>query len=315
MGDDQPTELLRPMEEVEEYCKAHGVQIHNRKLGCHPVWPETVPNARGRFVKRFLQYLHRARVTGKNFVLVTHGDAVASTLTVMPPMEAKLVNQVSFCGFFVAASSDLRAPAETADTDEDTLLPTSSSSPNKLHDPQGWHMLLHGIKVGKVEEPRPFRFLRWSRKTGFDEQRMMKLLRCLPHPGRLEQPGKQRDGPLTATSLHRTASPCSSNSEMSFGASTAAFGGLSAGSSPSKDYAHYKPDLSPIMSANNTPIRQYVLNTDKALTMIQNLSNEGDGDVKSTEMIETNSRSRSSSGTVLSDSSPTFLQRRLRISL
>merc|ERR1719410_3367436 len=105
------------MEEVEEYCKAHGVQIHNRKLGCHPVWPETVPNARSRFVKRFLQYLRRAQVTGKNFVLVTHGDAVASTLTVMPPMEGKLVNKVSFCGFFVAASTDSRVPAETADAE------------------------------------------------------------------------------------------------------------------------------------------------------------------------------------------------------
>mmetsp|Transcript_31388 Transcript_31388/g.56869 ORF Transcript_31388/g.56869 Transcript_31388/m.56869 type:complete len:444 (-) Transcript_31388:121-1452(-) len=319
MGDEEPMEVRRPDEEIEAYCNHYGVQISSRKLGVHPVWPENIPNARNRFVRRFLQYLHRARVTRRNFVLVTHGDAVASALTVMPSLEGRLVNKVCFGGFFVATSgTDGESAPGTPHGDADYDMPNSTSE-DPLHDPKGWHVTVHGINVSsKAEQPIGSRILSWSRKTGFDEQKMMKLLRCLPPPSLVDEAATSKtEQPLDIPLGLYNQDPGTASPISSVGASTMIFaGGSSTHSSPAKDYSRgFVPELSPIASADHTPEKEYMLDSNRvnishAAQKLLKLSGDDDSSSGSTVVPDLRSRSTSGGFAFSQESTPTFLQRR-----
>eukprot|EP00930_Biecheleria_cincta_P005943 TRINITY_DN106905_c0_g1_i1.p1 TRINITY_DN106905_c0_g1~~TRINITY_DN106905_c0_g1_i1.p1 ORF type:complete len:420 (+),score=63.47 TRINITY_DN106905_c0_g1_i1:3-1262(+) len=236
MGDDKPTELLRPVEEIKSYCESQGVQIGSRRLGSWPSWPETVPSARLRFAKRFLQYLHRCQVTCRNFILVTHGDAVASALTTMPFLEGRPILKVHFGGFFFAQT--VWATKELPQQQEDDILDNLEDRPEDLSwVPGGWQLDFSGIEVAATTGQMAVmsRLSTWSTKTGYCERRILELLgfrrrrsasihkkQTAPYPDAAESAEQS----LLITSLHSQtgASPVSS-----IGTSTAYFG---AGSTP-----------------------------------------------------------------------------------
>lgn len=245
MGDDEPTELLRPVDEIISYCKSHGVEIGGRRLGSWPSWPETVPCARLRFVKRFLQYLRRAQVTCHNFILVTHGDAVASALNAMPSLEGRPILRVDYGGFFVAQTSwahALRSNMSPGLLDDDIL---AGRLDDRSWNPLGWKLDFNGIGVGPSTGHIALgsRISTWSKKTGYAIHRIVELLQLRPcaddakeeqigiHPDAGES--NDDDENLISISLMNRAPGAATGSSV--GESTAYFGGATPSCTPLQD--------------------------------------------------------------------------------
>lgn len=116
MGEVQPVCLVRPIDQIVQYCRELGVRCMSRAIGEWPVWPEDLKSARRRYAHRFLEYLRRSAVTRRNFVIVTHGDAVGASLSVMPSQAGKRLEKVEFGGMFMASRSVSGASPSAAST-------------------------------------------------------------------------------------------------------------------------------------------------------------------------------------------------------
>lgn len=73
-----------------------------RLMGKGPEWKESLQQARLRYVKRYLDYLRRARHTKKNCLLVTHGHMVQACASVLPANQHRKIVSVDYCGAAVA---------------------------------------------------------------------------------------------------------------------------------------------------------------------------------------------------------------------
>lgn len=120
MGDIQPSSPIRPASQTQAYCAARGVKLRCLGIGAWPTWPESLQQARGRLLKRFLQYLERSVVARRSFVLVTHADGVAAALAAMPSLDGRVIERVSYCGHFVAEGRFATHGPHPCDVREDT---------------------------------------------------------------------------------------------------------------------------------------------------------------------------------------------------
>lgn len=156
MGNEDPgSSSRRSWESLADYCAQQGVKVRGRPVGQWPTWPETLRSARERFAKRYLRYLHRSLKAKRNFVLVTHADAVATALTLMPSSKDKFIEKVDFCGYFFGCrqiedeeGSTPRTPATPNKTAE-----TFAEDGKQLEDAKvghGWSLNKEGIKVAKT---------------------------------------------------------------------------------------------------------------------------------------------------------------------
>ena len=68
----------------ETSASSHERLRAGRLMGKGPEWKESLQQARLRYVKRYLDYLRRARHTKKNCLLVTHGHMVQACASVLP---------------------------------------------------------------------------------------------------------------------------------------------------------------------------------------------------------------------------------------
>lgn len=102
MGQVEPTTPVRPMDHTRAYCREMGVRCQPRAIGTWPRWPEDVRQGRRRFAARFLTYLNRGNTARRNFMIVTHGDCVGASLTMMPSQVGAVVQRVEFGGMFLA---------------------------------------------------------------------------------------------------------------------------------------------------------------------------------------------------------------------
>ena len=73
-----------------------------RLMGKGPQWKESLQQARLRYVKRYLDYLRRARHTKKSCLLVTHGHMVQVCASVLPVNQHRKIVSVDYCGAAVA---------------------------------------------------------------------------------------------------------------------------------------------------------------------------------------------------------------------
>ena len=73
-----------------------------RLMGKGPQWKESLQQARLRYVKRYLDYLRRARHTKKSCLLVTHGHMVQACASVLPVNQHRKIVSVDYCGAAVA---------------------------------------------------------------------------------------------------------------------------------------------------------------------------------------------------------------------
>jgi len=185
LGDEQPKDgsLLREFDDVRRYCQENGITIRTQVVGTWPRWGEHIGTARVRFVRRFLQYLHRSQRTGLSFALVTHGDGVAAMMSVMPAMQGRVIKRVDFAGYFLAhASVPTPLPDRSGVTElitdshvEDSTL-SSGSGPSAC-DAQTWRVSYSSVKVGApLEESFARRISRWSTKFGYAEKTIKSLL-------------------------------------------------------------------------------------------------------------------------------------------
>ena len=71
-------------------------------MGKEPQWKESLQEARLRYVKRYLDYLRRARHTKKSCLLVTHGHMVQACASVLPVNQHRKIVSVDYCGAAVA---------------------------------------------------------------------------------------------------------------------------------------------------------------------------------------------------------------------
>eukprot|EP00438_Fugacium_kawagutii_P013132 Skav233636 [mRNA] locus=scaffold2779:141887:142912:+ [translate_table: standard] len=94
--------LKKTLEESEVSSDSHSALRAGRFMGKQPEWAETLEQARLRYVKRYLDYLRRARHTRRSFLLVTHGHMVQACATVLPANQHRKVVSVDYCGTAVA---------------------------------------------------------------------------------------------------------------------------------------------------------------------------------------------------------------------
>ena len=73
-----------------------------RLMGKEPQWKESLQQARLRYVKRYLDYLRRARHTKKSCLLGTHGHMVQACASVLPANQHRKIVSVDYCGAAVA---------------------------------------------------------------------------------------------------------------------------------------------------------------------------------------------------------------------
>ncbi|CAK9046151.1 unnamed protein product [Durusdinium trenchii] len=73
-----------------------------RLMGQRPQWPETMPKARMRYAKRFLDYLRRARHTNRSCLLVSHGHMVQVCASLFPANQHRQISKVDYCGAVAA---------------------------------------------------------------------------------------------------------------------------------------------------------------------------------------------------------------------
>lgn len=116
-----------------------------KTAGQWPVWPETLDDARLRYAKRFLKYLKRSRDKCWNFVMVTHGDGVASALRVMPSM-TRDIHSIGTGGMFSAkrCNSEVNAPGTNVEVG-------IYSSRDLLGESKGWELQLEKISLAKAK--------------------------------------------------------------------------------------------------------------------------------------------------------------------
>eukprot|EP00746_Dinoflagellata_sp_MGD_P016339 gnl/MRDRNA2_/MRDRNA2_136834_c0_seq1.p1 gnl/MRDRNA2_/MRDRNA2_136834_c0~~gnl/MRDRNA2_/MRDRNA2_136834_c0_seq1.p1 ORF type:complete len:617 (+),score=116.61 gnl/MRDRNA2_/MRDRNA2_136834_c0_seq1:157-2007(+) len=152
MGDIQPNR--RSWEYLSNYCAQHDVKVRRRPIGKWPEWPEMLRNARARYANRYLKYVQRSLKVRRNFVLVTHGDAVAAALTVMPSSKDKYIEGVDFCGFFIACRQidpvEPKAPESSEDTSTSEAEDTAALETKDVEIGKGWNLKKEGIKVSKL---------------------------------------------------------------------------------------------------------------------------------------------------------------------
>jgi len=199
MGEDKPVATTRPIEHIERYCRDCGVTLKLRRgreklLGSSPTWPETMPQARFRFVGRFLRYLRRSEVTQRSFVIVTHAEGVATALSAMPSMNNRAIESIEFGGFFVAHESLGKSTRGRGCKDGNVTLYCIESLSDTIVEEvvvvddgplmapnSGWSVKLSGIHVGRrVGVDFWTRIKKWSRKTVFSQEDIANLLRFLP---------------------------------------------------------------------------------------------------------------------------------------
>eukprot|EP00747_Dinoflagellata_sp_TGD_P116528 gnl/TRDRNA2_/TRDRNA2_172401_c0_seq3.p1 gnl/TRDRNA2_/TRDRNA2_172401_c0~~gnl/TRDRNA2_/TRDRNA2_172401_c0_seq3.p1 ORF type:complete len:511 (+),score=44.92 gnl/TRDRNA2_/TRDRNA2_172401_c0_seq3:59-1591(+) len=109
LGPNHPRHHLRLRETGFDYCKQNGVNCQRKPLGQQPTWPEDLQDARRRYVNRFLHFLGRSVMARQNFVLVSHAECVAATLSIMPSHVDQRVVKVDNGGCFLAVRQPLIA--------------------------------------------------------------------------------------------------------------------------------------------------------------------------------------------------------------
>lgn len=201
MGESEPENVIRPMQFTRAYCESRGVKLRLVGVGKWPAWPETIHMARGRLLKRFLQYLRRSAMARRSFVLVTHADGVAAALAAMPSTNGRVVEKVAYCGRFVAESNMVgehvsagstsqwqdersraagEAATEVGHIAQEVVEGDLEGQP-LLVSPSGWSVRHSGIQLGHRFVPTLAARLRiTSRCTGLSEARVAALLKCLP---------------------------------------------------------------------------------------------------------------------------------------
>lgn len=106
---------FRSPTELREMCKALGLNVVNPVLddggfklfGKPPVWPETLEDAKRRYVIRIENYIQQSADTRQNFVLVTHADAVAAALQLFERGFAD-IESMEFCARLIASRPFLK---------------------------------------------------------------------------------------------------------------------------------------------------------------------------------------------------------------
>jgi broad specificity phosphatase PhoE len=103
---------FRSPTELADFADSLGMRLMNPELddggvklfGKPPIWPETLEDAKKRFVVRIETYIEQSAQTRQNFVLVTHADAVAAALELFERGYADIQN-MDFCARLVAERS------------------------------------------------------------------------------------------------------------------------------------------------------------------------------------------------------------------
>lgn len=104
----EPCPFRSPVE-LREMAEDLGLRLMNPELedggvklfGKPPNWPESLDDAKKRFVVRIETYIEQSAQTRQNFVLVTHADAVAAALEMFERGFADIQN-MDFCARLVA---------------------------------------------------------------------------------------------------------------------------------------------------------------------------------------------------------------------
>lgn len=145
MGEVEPHSPVAPRNELFQICRERGVKVCRKVVGEAPAWPEFLSEARVRFVRRFLQYLHRCTIWNCNFVLVTHGQGVAAALMAIPGMD-RSIETVGYCAFFMAKVCPRIQMLSVTRPDGSKIDPPES--PSTARAACAWKVAHSGIRVG-----------------------------------------------------------------------------------------------------------------------------------------------------------------------
>jgi len=147
MGDFEPCTPLRPRDDTLVFREQNGQRTYSTQAA-FPQWPEDVCTARRRYAKRLTKHLHCSVLSGRNFILVTHAEAVGTALTLFPSKAGKGMEVVGHGGMLLAkrrvkadAGFNVDSPL-TPTTPRTPLTPVSPKSPSS---PSSWHVETHKL--------------------------------------------------------------------------------------------------------------------------------------------------------------------------
>lgn len=156
-GGAEPKVTYRPFSLIKSYAIDQGVTICSKIIGRQPVWPETLEDARLRFAKRFLKYVNRGIMARRNFLVISHADAVATFVSCLPGAP-EAIRSVEPCGFFTAQRRFSTTPKksskqltsnnqQSSDEKDSLLLKEDDEPPDDVHgvSPKRWKIHTEGI--------------------------------------------------------------------------------------------------------------------------------------------------------------------------
>merc|ERR1712228_978237 len=109
MAENLELDVLNPFLE-DEGGPGEGYKVFGKK----PRWPETLEDAKQRYCVRIENYIEQSQKHQRNFILVTHADAVAAVLAVFQRGLAD-IESMDFCARVIAQRN--KADKRTSDTE------------------------------------------------------------------------------------------------------------------------------------------------------------------------------------------------------
>eukprot|EP00435_Cladocopium_sp_Y103_P066390 s893_g28.t1 len=197
----------RPWSNLKATLKASAISADSherlragRLMGKGPEWKESLQQARLRYVKRYLDYLRRARHTKKSCMLVTHGHMVQACASVLPVNQHRKIISVDYCGAAVAEchrlgkdhrhEAFLPARAVSFDSGKHQAEKEDVQNVQNQFDEKNeliqdakmryWTLWLRGVRTVPAETPSNGSHLSGLSALGQSWQDLVKLLGVLP---------------------------------------------------------------------------------------------------------------------------------------
>lgn len=129
----------RVKEEMQNLVKGLDMKImnpatdegHIKVFGKVPTWPETLEDAKDRYIVRMETYIRKGAEEKQNMIMVTHADAVVAALTMFERGGVD-VQSMGFCARVIATRDVKESKKEAGDTKEGVFYDKWAVEPSRL---------------------------------------------------------------------------------------------------------------------------------------------------------------------------------------
>lgn len=166
---------FRSNEELVEMAKSLKVKLLNPKLdgggvklfGKPPRYPESLEDAKARYIVRVETYINQSAATERNFVVVTHADAVVAALQMFERGNAE-VEDIDFCARLIAKRTVTPQQEETSVFADHWNIQTKALKENVMKPDAKMEKYYEKLHIENVEEKEALANARKAARTKTD---------------------------------------------------------------------------------------------------------------------------------------------------